>query len=109
MSFQGYVFKISESRSVKLLYMQSQIFAHREADLFEIAVKQNQPQVYQEWLRVVIKQMPHLSKPQAVVLGMWSFAISRSEALRDRNDSSLWFINGNSFFGRDFRATRKYC
>ncbi len=48
--------------------MQSQTFA--------IAVKQNQPQVYQEWLRVVIKQMPHLSKPQAVVLGMWSFAIA---------------------------------
>lgn len=34
------------------------------------------PQAYQEWLRVVIKQMPHLSKPQAVVLGMWSFAIA---------------------------------
>ena len=39
-------------------------------------MKKNQPQVYQEWLRVVIKQMPHLSKPQAVVLGMWSFAIA---------------------------------
>lgn len=33
-------------------------------------MKKNQPQVYQEWLRVVIKQMPHLSKPQAVVLGI---------------------------------------
>jgi len=39
-------------------------------------VKKSRPQAYQEWLRVVIKQMPHLSKPQAVVLGMWSFAIA---------------------------------
>jgi hypothetical protein len=39
-------------------------------------VKQNPPQVYQEWLRVVMKQMPHLNKPQAIVLGMWSFAIA---------------------------------
>ena len=38
-------------------------------------MKKSHPQVYQEWLRIVIKQMPHLSKPQAVVLGMWSFAI----------------------------------
>lgn len=39
-------------------------------------MKRNHPQVYQEWLRVVIRQMPHLSKPQALVLGMWSFAIA---------------------------------
>lgn len=39
-------------------------------------MKKSRPQVYQEWLRVVIKQMSHLSKPQAVVLGMWSFAIA---------------------------------
>ena len=39
-------------------------------------MKKNGPQAYQEWLRVVIKQMSHLSKPQAVVLGMWSFAIT---------------------------------
>jgi hypothetical protein len=39
-------------------------------------VKQHQPQVYKEWLRMVIKQMSHLSKPQAVVLSMWSFAIA---------------------------------
>jgi hypothetical protein len=28
-----------------------------------------------EWTRVVIKKMPHLTKPQAVVLAMWSFGI----------------------------------
>lgn len=39
-------------------------------------MKRNHPQVYQEWLRVVIRQMPHLSKPQALVLGMWSCAIA---------------------------------
>jgi hypothetical protein len=36
----------------------------------------NAPQAYQEWLRVVSKKMSHLSKPQAVVLSMWSFAIA---------------------------------
>ena len=39
-------------------------------------MKKNRPQAYQEWLRVILKQMSHLSKPQAVVLGMWSFAIA---------------------------------
>ena len=39
-------------------------------------MKKSRPQAYQEWLRVVIKQMSHLSKPQAVVLAMWSFAIA---------------------------------
>lgn len=39
-------------------------------------MKKSRPQAYQEWLRVIIKQMSHLSKPQAVVLGMWSFAIA---------------------------------
>ena len=39
-------------------------------------MKKSLPQTYQEWLRVIIKQMSHLSKPQAVVLGMWSFAIA---------------------------------
>lgn len=34
------------------------------------------PQAYQEWLRVVIKKMPHLSKSQAIGLAMWSFAIA---------------------------------
>jgi hypothetical protein len=28
-----------------------------------------------EWTRKVIEKMPHLTKPQAVVLGMWSFGI----------------------------------
>ena len=39
-------------------------------------MKKSRPQAYQEWLRVIIKQMSHLSKPQAVVLAMWSFAIA---------------------------------
>ena len=39
-------------------------------------MKKSYPQAYQEWLRVVLKQMSHLSKPQALVLGMWSFAIA---------------------------------
>ena len=28
-----------------------------------------------EWIRIVTTQMPHLSKPQAVVLAMWSFGM----------------------------------
>ena len=39
-------------------------------------MKKNHPQAYIEWLKVIFKQMPHLSKPQALVLGMWSFAIA---------------------------------
>ncbi len=39
-------------------------------------MNKSRPQADQEWLRVVIKQMPHLSKPQAVVLSMWSFGIA---------------------------------
>lgn len=39
-------------------------------------MNKNRPQVYQEWLRLIIKKMPHLSKPQAKVLGMWSFGIA---------------------------------
>jgi len=39
-------------------------------------VKKNQPLAYQEWLKLVMKQMTHLSKPQAKVLGMWSFAMA---------------------------------
>ncbi len=34
------------------------------------------PTAYKEWLRSVIGHMPHLSKPQAVVLAMWSFGIA---------------------------------
>ena len=33
------------------------------------------PQSYMEWRSIVIRHMPHLSKPQAVVLAMWSFGI----------------------------------
>lgn len=29
-----------------------------------------------EWSDTVITQMPHLSKPQAVVLAMWSFGMA---------------------------------
>jgi len=28
-----------------------------------------------QWIRKVIEKMPHLTKPQAVVLAMWSFGI----------------------------------
>jgi hypothetical protein len=30
---------------------------------------------YSEWVRVVTTKMAHLSKPQAVVLAMWSFGM----------------------------------
>ena len=43
-------------------------------------MKNSYPQAYQEWLRVVLKQMSHLSKPQAVVLSMWSFAIAMTHS-----------------------------
>ena len=33
------------------------------------------PDSYAQWKRVVIKKMPHLTKPQAVGLAMWSFGI----------------------------------
>lgn len=36
----------------------------------------HRPQTYKDWLRVVTRQMPHLRKPQAVVLSMWSFGIA---------------------------------
>ena len=39
-------------------------------------MKKNRPQAYLEWLKVILNKMPHLSKPQALVLGMWSFAIA---------------------------------
>ena len=46
-------------------------------------MKKIRPQAYQEWLRVVMKQMSHLSKPQAVVLGDGSFRdLAPREALR---------------------------
>lgn len=34
------------------------------------------PQAYQEWLKIVFKKMPHLTKSQAIGLAMWSFAIA---------------------------------
>lgn len=43
-------------------------------------MKKSYPQAYQEWLRVVLKQRSHLSKPQAVVLSMWSFAIAMTHS-----------------------------
>ena len=33
-----------------------------------------------EWARKVIEKMPHLTKPQAVVLAMWSFGIVMSQS-----------------------------
>jgi hypothetical protein len=35
----------------------------------------NRPKALEEWIRVVTGKMRHLSKPQAVVLAMWSFGI----------------------------------
>ena len=32
-------------------------------------------QEYKEWVRIVTTKMTHLSKPQAVVLAMWSFGM----------------------------------
>ena len=40
----------------------------------------NSPQAYQEWLRVVINKMSHLSKSQAVGLALWSFAIAMTHS-----------------------------
>lgn len=40
----------------------------------------NSPQAYQEWLRVIIKKMSHLSKSQAIGLAMWSFAIAMTHS-----------------------------
>lgn len=40
------------------------------------AMRKEVPQTYGKWVRVVIEKMPHLSKPQAVVLAMWSFGIA---------------------------------
>lgn len=39
-------------------------------------MRKNLPSGYRTWVRVVTQQMPHLSKPQAVVLAMWSFGIA---------------------------------
>jgi hypothetical protein len=33
-----------------------------------------------EWTRKVIEKMPHLTKPQAVVLAMWSFGIVMTQS-----------------------------
>lgn len=40
----------------------------------------NSPQAYQEWLKTVIKKMPHLTKSQAIGLGMWSFGIAMTHS-----------------------------
>lgn len=39
-------------------------------------MRKKQPQAYRTWVKVVTQKMPHLSKPQAVVLAMWSFGIA---------------------------------
>ncbi|NEO34553.1 MAG: transposase [Symploca sp. SIO3C6] len=38
------------------------------------------PQRYKEWLSVVTQKMPHLSKPQAIGLTMWSFGIAITQS-----------------------------
>ncbi|NEO75392.1 hypothetical protein [Moorena sp. SIO4G3] len=63
-------------------------------------MNKNRPITYQQWLRVVIKKMPHLSKQQAVVLGMWSFAIAMTHP--------QWFIYCGCVFGGNSRATREH-
>ncbi len=40
----------------------------------------NSPQAYQEWLRVVINKMSHVSKSQAIGLAMWSLAIAMTHS-----------------------------
>jgi hypothetical protein len=40
------------------------------------------PQAYQEWLKTVVKKMPHLSKSPARGLAMWSFAIAITGSCR---------------------------
>jgi hypothetical protein len=78
----------------------------------------NRPQAYQEWIRVVTKQMSHLSKPQAVVLAMWSFAIAMTHCcglstvtvflaqLLEQPENSIreqlrqWYREGGKKYGR---------
>ena len=43
-------------------------------------MKKSYPPTDQQWLRMVLKQMSHLSKPQAVVLAMWSLAIAMTHS-----------------------------
>ena len=38
------------------------------------------PQRYKEWLSVVTQKMPHLSKPQAIGLTMWSLGIAITQS-----------------------------
>ena len=38
--------------------------------------RKDYPIAYLEWQRIVTNKMSHLSKPQAVVLAMWSFGIA---------------------------------
>ena len=38
--------------------------------------RKDYPPAYLEWQRIVTKKMPHLSKPQAVGLAMWSFGMA---------------------------------
>ncbi|NEO82543.1 MAG: transposase [Moorea sp. SIO4G3] len=40
----------------------------------------HRPEAYQAWMRIVIHNMAHLSKPQAVVLAMWSFGIAITQS-----------------------------
>lgn len=35
-----------------------------------------------EWTRIVIDKMPNLTKPQAIVLAMWSFGIFMTQSCR---------------------------
>jgi hypothetical protein len=37
------------------------------------------PSAYQSWRLIVLQKMPHLSKPQAVVLALWSFGIALTQ------------------------------
>ena len=43
-------------------------------------MRKEPPQAYQDWRHIVIRNMPHLSKPQAVGLAMWSFGIALTQA-----------------------------
>ncbi|MGF1460512.1 MAG: transposase [Leptolyngbyaceae cyanobacterium] len=39
----------------------------------------HRPQVYKDWLRIVTQKLPHLSKPQATVLSLWSLGIALTQ------------------------------
>lgn len=76
------------------------------------------PQAYQEWLKIVLKKMPHLTKSQGIGLAMWSFAIAVTHScglstvtvflaqILNKKESNLreqlrqWYREANQKYGR---------